>query len=55
MKPMPVTPEQLNAWSRNYQASPERQLATLALSKTDLYDVSFVSKAAFAMRRSGSL
>ncbi len=52
---MPVTPEQLNAWSRNYQASPERQLATLALSKTDLYDVSFVSKAAFAMRQKFSI
>ena len=55
MKATPITQEQLNRWSENYQSSQERQIATLALSRTDLKDVIFVSEAAFAMRRKFSI
>ncbi len=55
MKATPITQEQLNRWSENYQSSQERQIATLALSRTDLKDVIFVSEAAFAMRNKFSI
>ena len=42
----PITAEQLKAWSDAYAASPERQLATLALSKSELKDVCFSQTAA---------
>ena len=41
MKATPITQEQLNAWSESYNASEARQVATLALSKTDLKDAIF--------------
>lgn len=50
-----ITEEQLARWSAQYEASPERQLATLSLSKTELNDVAFVSKGAFAMRHKFSI
>ena len=50
MKHTPITQEQLAAWSESYNGSESRQIATLAMSKTDLNDVCYVSKAAFAMR-----
>lgn len=46
----PITHEQLSAWSEAYQQSPERQLATLSLSKANLADVAFVSSQAGALR-----
>ena len=55
MKATPITQEQLNAWSESYNGSEARQLATLALSKHDLKDVIFVSKAAFAMQHKFSV
>ena len=55
MKQTPITQEQLQAWSADYNASENRQLATLALSKADLNDVSYVGKAAFAMRQKFSV
>ena len=55
MKQTPITCEQLSAWSSAYQSSPERKLATLALSKTAINDVMFVSKAANAMRQKFSI
>jgi len=45
-----ITEAQLSAWSEAYQKSPERQLATLALSKTSMADVAFVSRGAYALR-----
>ncbi|MBO4885842.1 MAG: aminopeptidase, partial [Clostridia bacterium] len=55
MKPAPITQEQLSAWSNGYNGSTALQLATLALSKTDINDVTYVSKAAFAMRQKFSI
>lgn len=55
MKHTPVTQAQLNAWSEAYQADSQRQLATLALSKTPLNDVMYVSKGANAMRMKFSI
>ena len=46
----PITHEQLSAWSEAYRKSPERQLATLSLSKANLADVAFVSSQAGALR-----
>ena len=51
MQQTPITPEQLAAWSQSYNGSESRQIATLAMSKTDLNDVCYVSRAAFAMRQ----
>ena len=45
MKATPITAEQLNAWSEDYRNSEARQLATLALGKTDLKDAIFSSRA----------
>ena len=50
MQKTAITREQLAEWSSHYQGSEARQIATLALSKTDVDQVSFVSKAAFALR-----
>ena len=55
MKQTPVTCEQLSAWSLRYNQSAERRLATLALSKTALNDVAFVSRASFEMKQKFSL
>ena len=55
MQHTPVTQAQLNAWSEAYQADSQRQLATLALSKTPLNDVMYVSKGANAMRMKFSI
>lgn len=51
----PITAGQMNAWSDRYNASPERKLATLALSKSALNDVARVSPAAFTMRQKFSV
>lgn len=51
----PVTKEQLEAWSEAYQSDPQRQLATLALSKTPLNDVMYVAKGGDAMRMKFSI
>lgn len=55
MKHTPITQEQLAAWSESYNGSESRQIATLAMSKTDLNDVCYVSKAAFGMRQKFSI
>ena len=55
MQKTPITQEQLNAWSEAYQGSEARQIATLALSKTDVNDACRVSSAAFAMRHKFSI
>ena len=55
MKATPITQEQLNAWSESYNASEARQVATLALSKTDLKDAIFAAKPAFAMQQKFSI
>ena len=51
----PLTAEKLSAWSERYNASPERRLATLALSKGELADAAFDPKSAFSMARRFSL
>ena len=55
MQQTPVTQAQLNAWSEAYQSDPSRQLATLALSKTPLNDVMYVTRGANAMRMKFSI
>ncbi len=51
----PITPEQLTAWSGDFHACGERQVAAMALSRTDLNTVAYVPQAAFAMRQKFSL
>ena len=51
----PISNTQLSAWSASYHASPERQMATLALSKHDLNEVSYSPADGFAMTRSFSV
>lgn len=58
MKPVsyhPITQEQINSWTEAYEASPQRRLAELALSQTELNNVMFVSKAANGMRHKFSI
>lgn len=50
MNATPVTQEQLSAWSNAYQNDPQRQLATLALSKTAMNDVMYSAKGGSAMQ-----
>lgn len=51
----PITEEQLARWSKAYNESAERRLATHALAKNDINDVAFVSSGAWAMRQKFSL
>ena len=51
----PITSAQLAQWEERYQASPERRLATLALSKSELNSVAFVNKSAGALRHKFSI
>lgn len=55
MQKTPITQEQLQAWSENYHSSQARQIATLALSKQDVNDASYVPAAGFAMRHKFSI
>ncbi|MBO4818558.1 MAG: C1 family peptidase [Firmicutes bacterium] len=50
-----LTKELLEQWSEEYNGSAERQLATMALSKTNLNDVSYVASAAFDMKQKFSV
>ncbi len=50
-----VTTDQIGKWSKKYGKSKERQIAKLALSKTDLNEVIYVSEASFAMRQKFSI
>ena len=52
---MPITEKQLNAWSREYQSSRERQLSTMALSRSDIQDVASVCAGEDKMRHTFSL
>lgn len=51
----PITEALLRDWSENYNSCPQRQVATMALSKTGINEVAFVSKGAYAMRQKFSL
>ncbi len=51
----PVTFSHLDAFNHDYEQSAERQLATLALSKSELNNVAFVSSRANAMRQKFSV
>ena len=55
MKNTPITEGQLNVWSQGYNNCPQRQLATMALSKTEFNNVAFQPKNAFAMNRKFSI
>lgn len=55
MKQTPITNQQITEWTNTYNACPQRQIATIALSKTNINDVTFVSKASFAMRQKFSV
>ncbi len=46
-----VSPEQIARWTGEWKASPERQLAHMALSSTDLKDVAFSQQRANAMHQ----
>ena len=50
-----LSSEQLQSYNDAYQASKRNQLATLALSKSDLNNVAFCPKAADKMRQKFSL
>ena len=51
----PITDSLLNRFGADYEASAERHLATLALSKSELSSVAFSSKGANAMRQKFSV
>ena len=55
MKIRGIKEEQLKEWSERYRSSKERQLATLALSKTDMNEVSFKASEAFSMKQTFSV
>ena len=55
MNHTPITEDLLEKWTAGFRGCPQRQLATLALAKSDISDVAFVSKGAFAMRQKFSL
>ena len=55
MTQTPVTREQLAAWTAAYRQDAARQVAELALAKTAMNDVMYVSSAANAMRQKFSL
>ena len=50
MQKTPVTSDQLRTWSDHYRADQARQVATLALAKTDLNQAAFVPAASFALQ-----
>ena len=50
MKHYAVTEKSIKAWTKAYENSTERQLATMELARCDLKDVEVVSKAAGKMR-----
>lgn len=50
-----ITPELLNTFNDAYCSDSGRQLATLALSKSDLYNVAFSPKDAFKLRQKFSI
>ncbi len=52
---LPITDKQLEAWSRAYQASTERQLSTMALSRSDIKDIAYVCAGEDQMRHKFSL
>ena len=51
----PVTSSLLQSFGEDYEASAERRIATLALSKSELNSVAFCSKGAGAMRQKFSV
>lgn len=51
----PVTQQQIDQWTAAWQASPERQIAALALSASDLKQVAFSQQAANRMHQRFSL
>lgn len=51
----PVTSSLLQSFGADYEASAERRIATLALSKSELNSVAFCSKGAGAMRQKFSV
>ena len=55
MKQTPITEKQLADWSADFNGCPQRQIATLALSKTELKDVTYVVKSSFAMQQKFSI
>ncbi len=50
-----ITDAALAAWSEAYENSPERQLATMALARTDLNSVDVVGRAAMEMKHTFSV
>ena len=55
MKHMPISPSQLEAWSKAYQVDNERQLATMSLSRNKLSEVANRTVGEMKMRHKFSL
>ncbi len=55
MSQTPIRQEDLKVWSQAYEGSKERQLATLALSKTDLKDAVYAVGNSFRMQQKFSV
>ena len=55
MKHMPISPSQLEAWSKAYQVNNERQLATMSLSRNKLSEVANRTVGEMKMRHKFSL
>ena len=55
MNAKPITENELSAWSKAYNDSAERQLATLAFSKTDVADAVYSCRDAFSMTQTFSI
>ena len=55
MNASPITEKELAVWSKSYADSTERQLATLAFSKTDIADAVYSSRDAFSMTQTFSI
>ena len=55
MKQMPISPAQLDAWSKAYQVDSGRQLATMSLSRNKLSEVANRTVSEMKMRHKFSL
>ena len=55
MKQMPISPAQLDAWSKAYQVDSGRQLATMSLSRNQLSEVAYRTVGEMKMRQKFSL
>ena len=55
MKKNPISSKDIQAWSNAYKKDPVKKLATVALSKTDVFDASFNPAGFYAMQQKFSV